>query len=126
MTVVQRTAQKPTTPGSKKTGAKPHSGLGRESIAVGVCENLSDADYIGSTHRGHGHCIAKGCDLNGMMAEIFGTRRARTGSTRTEKCCRRTSFVGSKRGTAQTMSFFCSHRSVGQPQNTGSQQVSTR
>lgn len=49
-----------------------HLYSGEEAIAVGVCENLSDADYIGSTHRGHGHCIAKGCDVNGMMAEIFG------------------------------------------------------
>ncbi|AHD21444.1 MULTISPECIES: thiamine pyrophosphate-dependent dehydrogenase E1 component subunit alpha [Rhodococcus] len=49
-----------------------HLYSGQEAIAVGVCENLNDTDYIGSTHRGHGHCIAKGCDLNGMMAEIFG------------------------------------------------------
>ena len=35
---------------------------------------LSDDDYITSTHRGHGHAIAKGCDLNGMMAEIMGKR----------------------------------------------------
>lgn len=49
-----------------------HLYSGQEAIAVGVCENLQDTDYIGSTHRGHGHCIAKGCDLHGMMAEIFG------------------------------------------------------
>ncbi|RQM36055.1 thiamine pyrophosphate-dependent dehydrogenase E1 component subunit alpha [Rhodococcus ruber] len=49
-----------------------HLYSGQEAIAVGVCENLHDTDYIGSTHRGHGHCIAKGCDLDGMMAEIFG------------------------------------------------------
>ena len=49
-----------------------HLYSGEEAIAVGVCENLADADYIGSTHRGHGHCIAKGCDIKGMMAEIFG------------------------------------------------------
>ncbi len=49
-----------------------HLYSGEEAVAVGVCENLSDADYIASTHRGHGHCIAKGCDLKGMMAEIFG------------------------------------------------------
>lgn len=49
-----------------------HLYAGEEAIAVGICEHLTDADYIGSTHRGHGHCIAKGCDLNGMMAEIFG------------------------------------------------------
>ncbi|WP_313741169.1 thiamine pyrophosphate-dependent dehydrogenase E1 component subunit alpha [Pseudomonas sp.] len=49
-----------------------HLYSGEEAIAVGVCENLTDADYIGSTHRGHGHCIAKGCGLHGMMAEIFG------------------------------------------------------
>ncbi|CPR17121.1 thiamine pyrophosphate-dependent dehydrogenase E1 component subunit alpha [Brenneria goodwinii] len=49
-----------------------HLYSGEEAIAVGVCQNLSDRDYIGSTHRGHGHCIAKGCDIHGMMAEIFG------------------------------------------------------
>src|SRR5690606_21711916 len=49
-----------------------HLYTGQEAIAVGVCEHLGDQDYIGSTHRGHGHCIAKGCDLAGMMAEIFG------------------------------------------------------
>jgi pyruvate dehydrogenase E1 component alpha subunit len=37
-----------------------------------VCANLTDADYITSTHRGHGHTIAKGCDLRAMMAEIYG------------------------------------------------------
>lgn len=49
-----------------------HLYAGEEAIATGVCAHLTDADYITSTHRGHGHCIAKGCDLNGMMAEIFG------------------------------------------------------
>ncbi|MDI2090161.1 thiamine pyrophosphate-dependent dehydrogenase E1 component subunit alpha [Commensalibacter oyaizuii] len=49
-----------------------HLYSGEEAIAVGVCENLTDKDYITSTHRGHGHCIAKGCDIDGMMAEIFG------------------------------------------------------
>jgi pyruvate dehydrogenase E1 component alpha subunit len=49
-----------------------HLYTGEEAIAVGVCENLTNADFIGSTHRGHGHCIAKGCDIHGMMAEIFG------------------------------------------------------
>lgn len=49
-----------------------HLYAGEEAIAVGVCAHLNDKDYITSTHRGHGHCLAKGCDLNGMMAEIFG------------------------------------------------------
>ncbi|MDN6200518.1 thiamine pyrophosphate-dependent dehydrogenase E1 component subunit alpha [Corynebacterium flavescens] len=49
-----------------------HLYAGQEAVAAGVCENLRDTDYIGSTHRGHGHSIAKGCDLKGMMAEIFG------------------------------------------------------
>lgn len=49
-----------------------HLYTGEEAIAVGVCENLQQTDYIGSTHRGHGHCIAKGCDIHAMMAEIFG------------------------------------------------------
>lgn len=49
-----------------------HLYAGEEAIATGVCAHLTDSDYITSTHRGHGHCIAKGCDLDGMMAEIFG------------------------------------------------------
>lgn len=49
-----------------------HLYAGEEAVATGVCAHLSDEDYITSTHRGHGHCIAKGGDLNGMMAEIFG------------------------------------------------------
>ncbi len=51
-----------------------HLYAGQEAVAVGVCEPLSDEDYIASTHRGHGHCIAKGCDLIGMMKEIYGRR----------------------------------------------------
>ena len=51
-----------------------HLYAGQEAIAVGICELLSDTDYIVSTHRGHGHCIAKGCDVGGMMKEIYGRR----------------------------------------------------
>ncbi len=49
-----------------------HLYAGQEACAVGVCENLTDDDLIVSTHRGHGHCIAKGCDVKGMMKEIYG------------------------------------------------------
>ena len=49
-----------------------HLYAGQEAVAVGVCSHLSDEDKIGSTHRGHGHCIAKGCDVKGMMHEIMG------------------------------------------------------
>jgi pyruvate dehydrogenase E1 component alpha subunit len=51
-----------------------HLYAGQEAVAVGICEHLNDADYIVSTHRGHGHCIAKGCDVKGMMLEIYGRR----------------------------------------------------
>jgi TPP-dependent pyruvate/acetoin dehydrogenase alpha subunit len=51
-----------------------HVYAGQEASGVGVCMNLTDADFIGSTHRGHGHCIAKGCDVQGMMLEIFGKK----------------------------------------------------
>ena len=50
-----------------------HLYAGQEAIAVGVCEHLSDADSIVSTHRGHGHCIAKGADVLKMMKEIWGS-----------------------------------------------------
>ena len=49
-----------------------HLYIGEEATAVGVCENLEDKDYITSTHRGHGHLIAKGGDLKYMMAELYG------------------------------------------------------
>ncbi|RMF87330.1 MAG: pyruvate dehydrogenase (acetyl-transferring) E1 component subunit alpha [Nitrospinota bacterium] len=49
-----------------------HLYIGEEAVAVGVCANLRKEDYITSTHRGHGHCIAKGADVKRMMAELFG------------------------------------------------------
>ncbi|MGH7118950.1 MAG: thiamine pyrophosphate-dependent dehydrogenase E1 component subunit alpha, partial [Acetobacteraceae bacterium] len=49
-----------------------HLYAGEEASAVGICMHLTDRDVIASTHRGHGHCIAKGCDVKAMMQEIFG------------------------------------------------------
>ena len=49
-----------------------HLYIGEEAVAAGVCAALTDADTIVSTHRGHGHVIAKGGDLKRMMAELFG------------------------------------------------------
>lgn len=49
-----------------------HLYIGEEAVAVGVCEALREDDYITSTHRGHGHCIAKGGEVDRMMAEILG------------------------------------------------------
>lgn len=49
-----------------------HLYIGEEAVATGVCANLRSNDYITSTHRGHGHCIAKGGELRYMMAELFG------------------------------------------------------
>jgi pyruvate dehydrogenase E1 component alpha subunit len=49
-----------------------HSYVGSEAIAVGACQALQEDDYITSTHRGHGHTIAKGGDVNKMMAELMG------------------------------------------------------
>jgi pyruvate dehydrogenase E1 component alpha subunit len=49
-----------------------HPYVGQEAVAVGVCANLTRSDRVTSTHRGHGHCIAKGADIRRMMAELFG------------------------------------------------------
>src|SRR5258708_28840443 len=49
-----------------------HTSLGQEAVAVGVCAALRDADWIATTHRGHGHCLAKGADVDAAMAELFG------------------------------------------------------
>lgn len=51
-----------------------HLYCGQEAVAVGVCEHLTERDKIVSTHRGHGHCLAKGCDVDGMMKEIWGSQ----------------------------------------------------
>ena len=48
-----------------------HLYAGEEASAVGMCMHLTDRDHIASTHRGHGHCIAKGCDVDAMMKELF-------------------------------------------------------
>ena len=61
-----------------------HLSIGQEASATGVCAALKETDYITSTHRGHGHCIAKGADLTRMMAELLakqtGYCRGRGGS----------------------------------------------
>jgi len=49
-----------------------HVSIGQEAVAAGVCDVLTTEDYITSTHRGHGHCIAKGGQLKPMMSELFG------------------------------------------------------
>src|SRR5215472_11191319 len=49
-----------------------HLYIGEEAIAVGICQALNPDDYITSTHRGHGHCLAKGAQLNRMFAELLG------------------------------------------------------
>ncbi|MFH0797132.1 MAG: thiamine pyrophosphate-dependent dehydrogenase E1 component subunit alpha [Candidatus Omnitrophota bacterium] len=56
-----------------------HLYAGQEAVAVGVCENLTKEDYITSTHRPHGHAIAKGVSIKSMMAELYG---------KTEGCCK--------------------------------------
>jgi len=49
-----------------------HLSIGQEASAVGACMSLTDSDKITSTHRGHGHCIAKGAEVSKMFAEFFG------------------------------------------------------
>jgi TPP-dependent pyruvate/acetoin dehydrogenase alpha subunit len=49
-----------------------HLYAGQEAVAAGVCAALRESDYIASTHRGHGHAIAKGCDITAMMLELYG------------------------------------------------------
>ena len=58
--------------GQRRMSASVHSSAGQEAVPTGVCAHLSDDDYVASTHRGHGHCIAKGVEPKLMMAELFG------------------------------------------------------
>lgn len=57
---------------SGEIGGTLHLGIGQEAVQVGVCANLRHDDYITATHRGHGECLAKGSDINVMMAEFLG------------------------------------------------------
>src|SRR6266478_1853770 len=66
-----------------------HCYIGEEAVAVGVCTALEGGDRIISTHRGHGHCIAKGADLGRMMAELYGRQtgycKGKGGTLRSEE-----------------------------------------
>ncbi len=62
---------------SGQVGGAVHLSIGQEAVAAGVCANLRQDDQITTTHRGHGHCIAKGTDPGAMMLELFG----KTGGT---------------------------------------------
>jgi len=56
----------------KLFGMSPHLSIGQEAVSTGACKALRKDDYIVSTHRGHGHCLAKSADMKLMMAEILG------------------------------------------------------
>ena len=58
--------------GSAKVRGPLHLSTGQEAVPAGVCAHLRREDYLTSTHRGHGHTLAKGADLQRMMAELFG------------------------------------------------------
>ena len=58
--------------GSAKVKGPLHLSTGQEAVATGVCAHLHPSDYLTSTHRGHGHTLAKGADLTRMMCELFG------------------------------------------------------
>ena len=56
---------------SAKMPGLTHMYSGEEAVAVGICEALTDDDRITSTHRGHGHCVAKGADFKQMFCELL-------------------------------------------------------
>ena len=56
----------------KIPGMSPHLSVGQEAVAVGVCQALEDRDYLLTTHRGHGHVLAKGARMERMLSEILG------------------------------------------------------
>src|SRR5262249_39083526 len=58
--------------GAAKVRGPLHLSTGQEAVPAGVCAHLTPADYLTSTHRGHGHTLAKGADLVRMMCELFG------------------------------------------------------
>jgi len=73
MLLIRRTEERLRAGGGEAPGAV-HLYIGEEAVAVGVCAHLEDRDYVTSTHRGHGHYLAKGGGLNAMLAEVWGKR----------------------------------------------------
>jgi len=76
-----------------------HLYAGEEAAAVGVCSHLGPQDYIASTHRGHGHSIAKGCDPILMMQELF-AKKAGCAAARGARCTSPTSTAACSAPTA--------------------------
>jgi pyruvate dehydrogenase E1 component alpha subunit len=75
MLLIRRTEERLRDEGAAgKLPGAVHLYIGQEAVAAGVCAHLGDRDYVTSTHRGHGHYLAKGGDLNAMLAEIWGKR----------------------------------------------------
>ncbi|MHA2326379.1 MAG: thiamine pyrophosphate-dependent dehydrogenase E1 component subunit alpha [Promethearchaeota archaeon] len=72
MLLIREFEQRITKDAGRIKSALVHTYTGEEAIAVGACAAINDDDYITSTHRGHGHFIAKGGDINSLMAEIHG------------------------------------------------------
>lgn len=72
MLLIREFEQRITKDAGKIKSPLVHPYIGEEAIAVGACAAINEDDYITSTHRGHGHFIAKGGDLNSLMAEIYG------------------------------------------------------
>ena len=65
--------------GSAKVRGPLHLSTGQEAVAAGVCAHLQHHDYLTSTHRGHGHTLAKGADVQRMMCELFGKANGSNG-----------------------------------------------
>ncbi len=89
-----------------------HLYAGEEAVAVGVCAHLGDADYITSTHRGHGHCIAKGVDVTGMVGRADGQGRPASARARAARC---TSPTWTRACSARTASSAAASRSRAAP-----------
>jgi TPP-dependent pyruvate/acetoin dehydrogenase alpha subunit len=107
--------------GAKMPGLA-HLYIGQEAVAVGVCSALNQDDFITSTHRGHGHCLAKGADIGRMFAELLGKEagycRGKGGSMHIADHANgnlgANAIVGGSTGIATGAAFSAKQRSSGQ------------
>src|SRR3954469_21199347 len=107
---------------SAKMPGLTHLYIGEEAIAVGVCSALRRDDWITSTHRGHGHCLAKGADIGRMFAELLGKEagycRGKGGSMHIADHANgnlgANAIVGGSTGIATGAAFSAKHRASGQ------------
>ena len=90
-----------------------HLYIGEEATGVGVCAHLRPTDWVTSTHRGHGHALAKGADPRRLMAELFGKARRHAAAAAAARCISTTARSASSAPTASSAPASAMRSAIG-------------